>query len=229
MITYNPLLCLDFYKTCHAEQYPKGLTKMVSYYTPRMSRLGDTDKVTLFGLQAFIQEYLVEAFSDHFFNVPFDSVLKEYNRVLGATIRTKGVGEKRLRELHDLGYLPLQIRAVPEGTRTNIKVPQIEISNTHPNFVWLVNTIETMLSCTMWHTQVSAEVGYRYRKIVNEYAERTCDDNVVRARLLGDFSMRGQESVESATKSAAAFCLSFLNTATVPAILWLEHNIRHCS
>ena len=224
MITYNPLLCLDFYKTCHAEQYPKGLTKMVSYYTPRMSRLSDTDKVTLFGLQAFIQEYLIEAFNDHFFNVPFDSVLKEYTRVLGATIRTKGVGEKRLRELHDLGYLPLQIRAVPEGTRTNIKVPQIEISNTHPNFVWLVNTIETMLSCTMWHTQVSAEVGYRYRKIVNEYAERTCDDSVVRARLLGDFSMRGQESVESATKSAAAFCLSFLNTATVPAILWLEHN-----
>lgn len=114
MITYNPLLCLDFYKTCHAEQYPKGLTKMVSYYTPRMSRLGDTDKVTLFGLQAFIQEYLIEAFNDHFFNVPFDSVLKEYTRVLGATIGTKGVGEKRLRELHDLGYLPLQIRAVPE-------------------------------------------------------------------------------------------------------------------
>lgn len=70
MITYNPLLCLDFYKTCHAEQYPNGLTKMVSYYTPRMSRLGDTDKVTLFGLQAFIQEYLIEAFNDHFFNVP---------------------------------------------------------------------------------------------------------------------------------------------------------------
>ena len=98
MITYNPLLCLDFYKTCHAEQYPKGLTKMVSYYTPRISRLSDTDKVTLFGLQAFIQEYLIEAFNDHFFNVPFDSVLKEYTRVLGATIRTKGVGEKRLRE-----------------------------------------------------------------------------------------------------------------------------------
>ena len=52
MIDYNPLLCLDFYKTCHAEQYPKGLTRMVSYYTPRMSRLADTDKVTMFGLQA---------------------------------------------------------------------------------------------------------------------------------------------------------------------------------
>lgn len=224
MTSYNPLLCLDFYKTAHAEQYPQTLTRMVSYYTPRMTRLDDTDKVTLFGLQAFVQEYLIDAFNVHFFQEKWENVLKEYKRVLNATINTDGVGEKRLKALHDLGYLPLEIRAVPEGVRTNIKVPQIEISNTHPDFVWLVNSIETMLSCTMWHTQVSAEVGYRYRQIVNEFAERTCDDDVVRARLLGDFSMRGQESVESATKSSAAFCLSFLNTATVPAILWLESN-----
>lgn len=224
MIKYNPLLCLDFYKTAHADQYPKGLTKMVSYYTPRMSRIADTQKITLFGLQAFIQEYLINAFDEHFFGKPYPEVLEEYKRVLNATIGTDGVGEERIEKLYDLGYLPLQIRALPEGTRSNIKVPQIEISNTHPDFVWLVNSIETMLSCTMWHTQVSAEVGYRYRQIVNEYAERTCENNVSRARLLGDFSMRGQESVESATKSSAAFCLSFLNTATVPAILWLEDN-----
>lgn len=224
MIRYNPLLCLDFYKTAHAEQYPKGLTKMVSYYTPRMSRLVDTDKVTMFGLQAFIQEYLIDAFNENFFDKPYPKVLEEYKRVLGATIGTTGVGEERIEKLYNLGYLPLQIRAVPEGVRTDIKVPQIEISNTHPDFVWLVNTIETMLSCTMWHTQVSAEVGYRYRQIVNEYAERTCEVGTTKARLLGDFSMRGQESVESATKSSAAFCLSFLNTATVPAILWLEQN-----
>ena len=224
MIHYNPLLCLDFYKTAHAEQYPQTLTKMVSYYTPRMTRLDDTDKVTLFGLQAFIREYLINAFDENFFDVSWWDVLYEYKRALNATINTDGVGEKRLKALHDLGYLPLEIRAIPEGSRTNIKVPQIEISNTHPDFVWLVNSIETMLSCTMWHTQVSAEVGYRYRQIVNEFAERTCDDDVVRARLLGDFSMRGQESVESATKSSAAFCLSFLNTAPVPAILWLEDN-----
>lgn len=224
MISYNPLLCLDFYKTAHAEQYPQGLTKMVSYYTPRMTRLPDTDKITMFGLQAFIQEYLIEAFNEHFFQRPLAEVLAEYKRVLNNTIGTDGVGGERLTALHKLGYLPLQIRAVPEGSRTDIHVPQIEISNTNPKFVWLVNSIETMLSCTMWHTQVSAEVGYRYRQIVNKYADLTCDDDVVRARLLGDFSMRGQESVESATKSSAAFCLSFLNTATVPAILWLEHN-----
>ena len=224
MIQYNPLLCCDFYKTAHADQYPVGLTKMVSYYTPRMSRLDDTDKVTMFGLQAFIKEYLIDAFNENFFGKPLNDVLAEYDRVLGSTIGTGGVGHDRIRALYELGHLPLEIRALPEGVRSDIHVPQIEVSNTHPDFVWLVNSIETMLSATMWHTQASAEVGYRYRQIVNEYAERTCDDSVARSRLLGDFSMRGQESVESATKSSAAFCLSFLNTATVPAILWLENN-----
>ncbi len=153
MISYSPLLCLDFYKTAHAEQYPATLTKMVSYYTPRMTRLADTEKVTMFGLQAFIQEYLIEAFNTHFFDRSLDEVLAEYKRVLNNTIGTDGVGVERLTALHKLGYLPLEIRAVPEGTRTNIHVPQIEISNTNPNFVWLVNSIETMLSCTMWHTK----------------------------------------------------------------------------
>lgn len=77
MIRYNPLLCLDFYKTAHAEQYPVGLTKMVSYYTLRMSRLSDTDKVTMFGLQAFIKEYLIDAFNEYFFKRPIDEVRKE--------------------------------------------------------------------------------------------------------------------------------------------------------
>ena len=127
MISYSPLLCLDFYKTAHAEQYPATLTKMVSYYTPRMTRLADTEKVTMFGLQAFIQEYLIEAFNTHFFDRSLDEVLAEYKRVLNNTIGTDGVGVERLTALHKLGYLPLEIRAVPEGIRTNIHVPQIEI------------------------------------------------------------------------------------------------------
>lgn len=221
---FNPLLMIDFYKSTHHEQYPVGLTKMVSYYTPRMSRLKDVDKVTLFGLQAFIKEYLIEGFNDNFFNRPEEEVVAEYERVLNATLGPGAFQSEKIRDLHRLGYLPLEISAVPEGTRTAIGVPQIEITNTHPNFVWLVNTIETLLSATMWHTQVSAEVGYRYRQIVQKYHDMSCDDNVPVARLLGDFSMRGQQSAESAIKSSAGWCLSFLNTATVPAIMWLEKN-----
>lgn len=221
---FNPLLMIDFYKSTHHEQYPVGLTKMVSYYTPRMSRLKDVDKITLFGLQAFIKEYLIEGFNDNFFNRPEEEVVAEYERVLNATLGPGAFQSEKIRDLHRLGYLPLEISAVPEGTRTAIGVPQIEITNTHPNFVWLVNTIETLLSATMWHTQISAEVGYRYRQIVQKYHDISCDDNVPVARLLGDFSMRGQQSAESAIKSSAGWCLSFLNTATVPAIMWLEKN-----
>ena len=221
-MNYNPLLLIDFYKATHAEQYPKGLTRMVSYYTPRMSRLGDVDKVCMFGLQYFIKEYLIKGFNENFFSRPKEEVLAEYNRVLTYTLGEGSYSDKKIADLHDLGYLPLAIRAVPEGMRTAIGVPQIEISNTHPNFVWLVNTIETALSATMWHFQVSAEVGIRYKKIVNKYWEKTCDKDVDPCRLLGDFSLRGQQSLESGIKSSMGWLLSFYNTATVPAIMAME-------
>lgn len=224
MMTYNPLLLIDFYKATHDSQYPEGLTTMVSYYTPRMSRLKDVDRVTMFGLQAFIKEYLIDAFNTYFFDRDFEEVIDEYNRVLTATLGKGSYDGTKIAKLHELGYLPLCINAIPEGTRTRIGVPQIEIINTHPDFVWVVNAIETMMSSTMWHTQVAAEVGVRYKKIVDKYADMTCGREVNRRRLLGDFSMRGQHSVESATKSSAAWLLSFDNTATVPAILWLEDN-----
>lgn len=217
-----PLLLCDFYKTVHSEQYPEGITKLVSYFTPRMTRIEGEDKVVMFGLQAFIKEYLIEYFNEYFFNVPKDKVLNEYNRILRATLGENSYKDEKIKKLHDLGYLPLEIKAIAEGERVPIKVPMIEISNTHPDFAWLVNAIETLLSCTLWHTMISANVGYNYRQIVNKYYDISVDDNIPRSKALGDFSMRGQESLESATKSSAAFCLSFLNTATVPAIPFLE-------
>lgn len=217
-----PLLLCDFYKTVHSEQYPKGITKLVSYFTPRMSRIEGEDKLVMFGLQSFIKEYLIDYFNEYFFNVPKDKVLDEYNRILSYTLGKNSYKDEKIKKLHDLGYLPLEIKAIPEGERVPIKVPMIEISNTHPDFAWLVNAIETLLSCSLWHTMVSANVGYNYRQIVNKYYEISVEDNVPRSKALGDFSMRGQESLESATKSSAAFCLSFLNTATVPAIPYLE-------
>lgn len=217
----NPLLLLDYYKTVHAEMYPKNLTRLVSYFTPRMSRLTNEPKLIMFGLQAFIKQYLIEGFEKNFFQRPKEEVLAEYARILDSTLGKDAYNLQKIADLHDLGYLPLEIRAVPEGCRVDVKVPMFEVFNTHPKFVWLVNTIETALSATLWHTMLSANVGYRYRCIVNHYYDKTVDNDIPRARALGDFSMRGQESIESAAKSSAGFLLSFLNTATVPAVLWL--------
>jgi nicotinamide phosphoribosyltransferase len=218
-----PLLLCDFYKTVHSEQYPKGVTKLVSYFTPRMSRLDNEDKLITFGVQAFIKQYLIEYFDENFFQRDKSSVLAEYNRVLSYTLGEGTYQDEKISKLHELGYLPLEIKAIAEGTRVPVKVPMIEISNTHPEFAWLVNTIETLMSCSLWHPMLSANVGYNYRMIVNKYYDISVEEGIPRARALGDFSMRGQESLESAIKSSAGFCLSFLNTATVPAILFLEH------
>jgi nicotinamide phosphoribosyltransferase len=218
----NPLLLLDYYKTTHNEQYPKGITKITSYYTPRMSRIDGEDKLIMFGLQAFIKRYLIASFAENFFNRPKDEVLAEYRRVMDNTLGKGIVDCGKIEKLHGLGYLPIEIKAIREGTRVPIKVPMFEISNTHRDFAWLVNTLETALSCSMWHAQISANVGYRYRQIVDKYFGISVDDGVPRSRALGDFSMRGQESCESAIASSAGFCLSFANTATVPAVLFLE-------
>ena len=222
MFSMNPLLAIDFYKSTHKEQYPVGLTRLCSYYTPRMSRLKDTDKITFFGLQYFIKEYLETMFNEQFFSRDIEEVVAEYDHVLTTTLGVGAYESEKVRDLHKLGYLPIAIYAVPEGTRTKIGVPQLMITNTHADFVWLVNTLETLISCTLWHCQISAEVGWRYRQIVDKYVNLTCDDNVDPRRLLGDFSMRGQHSLESATKSSAAWLLSFYNTATVPAIMFHE-------
>jgi len=222
----NPLLLIDFYKATHYEQYNRSMTKLVSYMTPRMTRLPGQDKLVFVGLQGFTKEYLIDGFNDNFFSRPKSEVLKEYARVLDNALGVGIVDYDKIGRLHDLGYLPIEIKALSEGTRVPIKVPMFEISNTHPDFAWLVNTLETALSCSLWHMQLSANVGYMYRQIVNKYYDLTVDDNIPKARAIGDFSMRGQESIESAIKSSAGFALSFLNTATVPMITYFEEYYR---
>ena len=82
----NPMLLIDFYKAVHAEMLPHGITKSVSYFTPRMSRVNRWDKVVMFGLQGFIKTYLIDYFKNEFFDRPFDDVISEYKRVMDATL-----------------------------------------------------------------------------------------------------------------------------------------------
>lgn len=219
---YHPLLLLDFYKVTHHDQYNKDVQYLVSYFTPRMSRIKGQNSLVMFGLQAFIKTYLQDYFQREFFDKDLDDVLNEYSRVLDHTLGKGSYNLEKIAALHTLGYLPLEIKAVLEGTKVPVRVPMIEIKNTHPEFAWLVNTIESLMSAELWHPMVSAQVGVMYRDIVNHYYDLTVDSEIPRSRALGDFSFRGQECLQSAVASSAAFSLSFLNSATVPAVQWLE-------
>ena len=219
----NPMLLIDFYKAVHAEMLPQNITKSVSYFTPRMSRVKRWDKVVMFGLQGFIKEYLIDYFNDNFFNIPLETVMSEYTRIMDNTLGKNAYNPKKIEKLHNLGYLPIQIVALPEGTLVPMHVPMFGITNTHKDFAWLPQALESLISAEMWHIMLAATVGYTYRQIVNEYYDKTCDDDVSRARALGAFDFRGEECLQSATKAGAGWLLSFLNTATVPAIPYLEN------
>lgn len=224
MLNINPMLFIDFYKAVHAEMLPKGITKSVSYFTPRLSRVEMWDKVVHFGLQGFIQTYLIDYFNEYFFNRDFDEVIGEYKRIMDHSLGADAYRIQKIEELHKLGYLPVELFGLPEGARVPMGVPMFGITNTHPDFAWLPQSLESLISAESWHAMLAATVGKTYREIVDEYYEKTCDDSAVRARALGNFDFRGQESVHSAMKAGAGWCLSFLNTATVPTIPYLEHN-----
>lgn len=67
MFNINPLLESDFYKQVHWNQYPKNVTKVVSYWIPRGTRIDNWNEVVMFGLQSFIKEFLIDDFNDYFF------------------------------------------------------------------------------------------------------------------------------------------------------------------
>ncbi len=222
MYKTNPMLLIDYYKAVHAEMLPQNMTKSVSYFTPRMSRIDRWDKVVMFGLQGMIKTFLIDYFNREFFERSFEEVIGEYKRVLDNTLGQNVYGIEKIEKLHRLGYLPIEIMALPEGTRVPVHVPMFGITNTHPEFAWLPQALESLISAESWHPMIAATVGYTYRKIVNKYYALTCDDTIERAKALGAFDFRGEECTESAIKAGAGWCMSFLNTATVPVVPYLE-------
>lgn len=220
----NPMLLIDFYKAVHAEMLPKNITKSVSYFTPRMSRVKRWGKVVMFGLQGFIKTYLIDYFNEEFFDKPFEEIIYEYKRIMDASLGKDTYKIDKIENLHKLGYLPIEIVALPEGTIVPMHVPMFGITNTHKDFAWLPQALESLISAEMWHPMLAATVGKTYRDIVNYYYDLTCDDSIPKSKALGTFDFRGEECLESAVKAGAGWCLSFLNTATVPTIPYLEKN-----
>ena len=223
----NPMLLCDFYKTVHSDMINPKMTKSMSYYTPRMSRVNRWDKVVMFGVQMFCKTWLIDYFNKYFFELSEEEVVNEYTRVLDATLGKGIYGTEKIRKLHRLGYLPIEIIALPEGTMVPVHVPMFGITNTHDDFAWLPQALESLISAEMWYPQITATVGKTYRDIVNKYYAETVEDNIPRARALGAFDFRGDMCVDAALMAGAGWCLSFLLTATVPAIPYLE-NIFNC-
>ena len=108
----NPMLLCDFYKTVHSDMINKDMTFSMSYYTPRMSRVKRWDKVVNFGLQMFVKTFLIDFFNKNFFEKTEEEVVGEFERVLNAALGNGIFNSEKIRKLHRLGYLPIEIIAL---------------------------------------------------------------------------------------------------------------------
>ncbi len=215
----NPLFAIDFYKTGHIRQYPKGTTKVYANLTPRSNRLykGKYDKVVVFGFQMFIRDYLLQ-FIPGFFQRELEEVISEYKEFMDSTLGHDAISVEHITALHKLGYLPIEIKALPEGTRCPIKVPVATITNTHPDFYWLPNYLETVLSTELWKPMTNATIALEYRHIFEKYAKATGGDEAFILFQGHDFSARGLSNREDGYKAQMGHLLSFYGTDTVMAI-----------
>ena len=218
----NPLLYTDGYKVDHRRQYPDNTTLVYSNWTPRKSRIKGIDEVIFFGLQYFIKKYMLDDFQRNFFDQPKDKIITQYARRINNYLGDNQVGTEHIAALHDLGYLPMVIKALPEGVSVPIRVPMFTMYNTKPEFFWLTNYFETLLSTTVWMTCNSATLAKKYRTILDKYAQETSSALDFVDWQGHDFSMRGMAGLEAAAMSSAGHLLSFSGTDTIPTIDFME-------
>lgn len=206
----NILYVADSYKITHHNQYPEGTTSVYSYFE---SRGGKFPTVCFFGLQYIMKRWLVGQVvnkqmvqqAKHFYKVHFGN-LDLFNEE----------GWNYIVEKHN-GYLPLRIKAVPEGTVVPVKNVLFTVENTDPMVPWLTNWFETLL-VQVWYPMTVCTNSRAQKEIIATFLQQTTDSVAGLPFKLHDFGYRGASSVESAGIGGAAHLVNFMGTDTIAGL-----------
>jgi nicotinamide phosphoribosyltransferase len=204
----NIILNTDSYKVSMFKQYPAGTTGVYSYIE---SRGGRYDRTVFFGLQAFIKEYLLDPITQSDIDIA-DEILTQHGEPFNRA------GWQYILDKHN-GYLPVVIRAVPEGTVVPVKNVLATIENTDPEAFWLTTWLETALLRAIWYPTTVASQSWKIRQVILDYLEKTGDPTLIDFKL-HDFGARGVSSLESASIGGAAHLVNFMGTDTVSGVLY---------
>jgi nicotinamide phosphoribosyltransferase len=204
----NLILNTDSYKVSMFKQYPAGTTGVYSYIE---SRGGRYDRTVFFGLQAFIKEYLLDPITQADIDIA-DEILTAHGEPFNRA------GWQYILDTHK-GFLPVVIRAVPEGTIVPVKNVLATIENTDPECFWLTTWLETALLRAVWYGTTVATQSYTIKQVILDYLERTGDPTTIDFKL-HDFGARGVSSMESAGIGGAAHLVNFLGTDTITGVLF---------
>mgnify|MGYP002515149558 CR=1 FL=1 len=217
----NPLFATDSYKLSHKDFCPPGTQYIYSNLTFRFDKYFEKyypnfdHKAVWFGLQAFIKKTLIKQWNEEFFNKPKAEVLNELKLLTSAFAMTDF---SHFEALHDLGYLPIEIKSLPEGSLINMGTPVLTIVNTHPDFQWLTNYLESVISAEIWKPTTVATIGREFRNLSNKWALKTTGSIEGTDFQNHDFGYRGTANTESSAACGAGFLLSTLGTDNIPAI-----------
>lgn len=220
----RPLFLVDCYKISHYQQYALSgrLDHVYSNFTCRKSRLPWATSHIHFGLQYAIQRYLDDEWQP-FFAADVDEVCALYSERVSAIVGQRPP-TAHIRAVHALGYLPLKICGAPEGTRLPFGVPSWTIENTieGPEYSWLVNYVETIMSCATWIGGTSATTSAEYRRRLEIFAQNTGVSPQFVDWQAHDFSFRGMASPDAAELSGAAHLLSFNGSDSLCALDFVD-------
>jgi len=208
-------------------QYPDGIEWILETWIPRMSRAEGINHVCFYSLQGALAE-ITQNFQDYFFSRPVEDVVAEYEETITDIFKKTNPewaanhGSEHVRALHALGYLPIKVKALAEGTFVPIGVAMFTIENTDPRFFWIPGYIETQLSSYIWSPMTSGTISSVYKKILIQFARETGVDEVRVDNQAGDFSMRGMNQPEAAYRTGPGHLLAFNVSATVPVRNYLK-------
>jgi nicotinamide phosphoribosyltransferase len=219
------VLACDGYKIGHKDQDAPGVENKYYTWTPRSNKyLPEVEKVVVFGVQGFIKIHLLQFFNENFFELDKEYVVFEYKRILKSYLFKEEIDTTHIEELHDLGYLPLKIKAIKEGIRVPIRTPVLTVEVTNGKFAWLGGYIEDILSTSLWQPMTVASIAYEYKKLFKEFAMETVG-NTEFCKFQGhDFSYRGlMAGLDAIQASGSAWLPLFVGTDNIPSIPYMEN------
>lgn len=215
----SPVLKSDAYKFSHMLLYPQGTQTVYETLTPRANSFFPwSDKMTAFGYRLFLAR-LEEDFNDNFFGLAWADVDAEVRPAIAESLGSESVDAimTKFKELHDLGFLPIKVATLPEGTLVPMQVPVMTIENTRPEFFWLPGYLETLLLSETFVTSTVASVARIFRQIGQKYANLSADDDGYLDFQFHDFSQRGQHGNDASVLSGIAHLTSFKGTDIIQA------------
>lgn len=202
------ILNTDSYKCSMFKQYPAGTEYVYSYIE---SRGGVYDHTVMFGLQAFIKEFLLEPITQEDIDEA-DAICKAHG------VPFNRAGWQYILDKHK-GYLPLKIRAAKEGSVIPVRNVLATIVNTDPQCYWLTTWVETALLRAIWYPTTVATQSWYIKQLIMQYLEKTGDPSTIDFKL-HDFGARGVSSLESAGIGGAAHLVNFKGSDTLAALMF---------